>query len=75
MNNWTRRISLATLSLSLTGCGAAISSCPPITSYTPEQQAQAAIELDAAVQVGAVALPMMIGDYMVLRDQIRACRK
>jgi hypothetical protein len=34
----------------------------------------AADELDASAARGDVMLPRMIGDYAVLRDQIRACR-
>ena len=74
MRNWTRRISLAILLPWLTSCGVAISSCPPIVAYTPAEQAQAADELDASAARGAVMLPRMMGDYGVLRDQVRACR-
>lgn len=75
MNSSKRLINVGILTLCLSGCASTISSCPPITVYTVGQQEQAAKELDAAVQTGAIILPMMMGDYMVLRDQIRACRK
>lgn len=42
--------------------------------YGPDEQVQAADELDRAVADGYVVLPAWIGDYGVLRDQIRACR-
>lgn len=78
MNREIRRawlIGFVITSFSLAGCTGSVNSCPPIVSYTSAQQEQAATELDTAVQAGAVILPMMMGDYGVLREQIRACRK
>ena len=65
-------LSLTIPLLLLTGCaGTASNSCPPVVEYTPAQQDEAAAEL-------ALPLPMlniMVGDYMVMRDQSRACRQ
>lgn len=74
MRRWRLAISAAILLPWLTSCGVAISSCPPIVAYSLEEQARAADELDAAAARGDVMLPRMIGDYAVLRDQVRACR-
>jgi hypothetical protein len=46
--------------------------CPPIVDYTTADQAMAADEVEALPE-GAVIIGMM-GDYAVLRDQVRACR-
>lgn len=74
MSNWKRPIAATILLLSLIGCGKTISSCPPLVDYTAEEQNQAADELEAGLARGDGMLPRMIGDYSLLRDQIRACR-
>lgn len=50
----------------------AIVSCPPLAEYTPEQQVIAADELQAMPRDSMIA--RMIGDYGVLRQQVRACK-
>ena len=47
-------------------------SCPPVVDYTAADQHRAAVEVDALPE-GAVIV-RMLGDYVVLRDQARACR-
>jgi hypothetical protein len=60
----------------LTGCAMAGSDarapCPPVVDYTAADQARAAGEVEALPE-GAVIV-RMLGDYAVLRDQVRACR-
>jgi hypothetical protein len=46
--------------------------CPPVVDYTAADQARAAGEVEALPE-GAVIV-RMLGDYAVLRDQVRACR-
>lgn len=45
--------------------------CPPVVEYTAAEQVRAADEVEA-VPEGAVII-RMLGDYVVLRDQARAC--
>lgn len=60
----------------LTGCATAGSEthapCPPVVEYSSADQARAADEVEA-LQEGAVVV-RMLSDYVVLRDQARACR-
>lgn len=58
----------------LTGCAKVDSSAvtPTLYVYSPEMQAQAADEIDALPE-GSV-LPRLIGDYAVVRAEIRALR-
>jgi hypothetical protein len=57
--------------LSLTACAPVVSDAvPPVKEYSPEVQAQAADELEALPE-GSV-LPLLIADYAVLREQLRA---
>ncbi|MEP1746477.1 hypothetical protein [Ascidiaceihabitans sp.] len=57
--------------LSLAACATVVSDAvPQIKEYSPEVQAQAADELEALPE-GSV-LPMLIADYAVLREQLRA---
>lgn len=58
----------------LTGCAKVDSSAvtPTLYIYSPELQAQAAAELEA-LPVDSV-LPRLIGDYAVVRAEIRALR-
>lgn len=60
----------------LTGCAMAgfdtRAPCPPEVDYTAADQARAADEVEALPE-GAIIV-RMLGDYAVLRDQVRACR-
>ncbi len=60
----------------LTGCamgGSDIAApCPPVVDYTAADQARAADEVEALPEGTVIA--QMLGDYAVLRDQVRACR-
>ena len=57
--------------LSLAACATVVSDAiPPVKEYSPEVQAQAADEIEALPE-GSV-LPMLIADYAVLREQLRA---
>jgi len=61
----------------LTGCTAAgfdangMAACPPVVEYSREFQARAAEEL-ASLPNGSTVIEMM-NDYVVMRDQARAC--
>ena len=46
--------------------------CPPVVEYTATDQARAAEEV-VILPEGAVVV-RMLSDYVVLRDQARACR-
>ena len=46
--------------------------CPPVVEYSPELQARAADEL--ALLPDGAAIVEMLGDYAVMREQVRACR-
>ena len=62
--------------LCLTGCamgGSDIAApCPPVVDYTAADQARAADEMEALPE--GTVIVQMLGDYAVLRDQVRACR-
>ena len=45
--------------------------CPPVVEYTAADQARVAAEVEALPE-GAVII-RMLSDYVVLRDQARAC--
>lgn len=47
--------------------------CPHIVPYTPDEQHALAAELRAHRDL--VEVPRFIGDYIGLRDQVRACEK
>ena len=74
---WTRpQTALAIATLFLTACarvGSDVSSgtCPPVVAYSPAEQARVADEL-AALPEGAMITGWLV-DYVVLRDQARAC--
>ena len=71
----TVRLPLLAALILLTGCGAGTGKlyCPPITSFAPALQAQAADELDAAPP--KPALRQMLGAVQVDRARHRAaCR-
>ena len=61
----------------LTGCATAsfkaggVAACPPVVKYSREFQARAAEEL-ALLPNGSAVIEMM-SDYVVMRDQSRAC--
>ncbi len=46
--------------------------CPPLKAYTAEENNRLADELDALPE-GSITIDV-IADYMVLRDQVRACQ-
>ncbi|WP_370571594.1 hypothetical protein [Phaeobacter sp. SYSU ZJ3003] len=48
-----------------------VAACPPVVEYSTEFQAQAAEEL--AMLPDGSAIVEMMGDYLVMRDQVRAC--
>lgn len=60
----------------LTACAMAGSEgqvpCPPVVEYSAVDQTRAAAEIEALPE-SAVAVGML-SDYVVLRDQARACR-
>lgn len=47
--------------------------CPPVVEYSRELLARAAEEV-ARLPAGS-AVEQMLGDYQVMRDQVRACRR
>lgn len=62
---------LLTGAVCLSGCAQVVSeACPVIRTYSAELQAQAADELDALSAESA--LPVFIGDYAVMRAELRA---
>lgn len=67
-------MALAVLAMPLAACATTSSStaCPREVVYTPEQEKQAADELDAMVP--GVIRDQFIPDYGRLRAQARACR-
>lgn len=66
-----RSAALAIVLLLLTGCSAEISDCPPIATYSAEQQRQVAAEL--VTLPASSAIERLLDDYSVLRDQLRSC--
>ena len=60
----------------LIGCGMggseAQAPCPPVIEYSAVEQARAAEEVDGLPESTMVV--QMLSDYVVLRDQARACR-
>ena len=76
---WRRRLAVLVIATSLlTGCAKAgfepggVAVCPPVVEYSGEFQARAAEDL-ATLPEGS-ALVEMMGDYAVLREQVRGCR-
>lgn len=63
--------------LLLTGCATggsdARAPCPPVVEYTNAEQARAADEVEALPEGGVIV--RMLGDYAVLRDQVRTCQR
>lgn len=75
---WMRRLAVLTVAMSwLTGCATvgfengSAAACPPVVEYSPAFQARAAEEL-ARLPNGSAVVEMM-GDYAVMREQVRAC--
>lgn len=75
---WRPRLTALAIATSLlNGCATVGSDtgiatvCPPVVEYSREFQARAAEEL-ALLRRGSVIIEMM-GDYAVLRAQVRAC--
>ena len=75
---WRPRLAVLVIATSLlTGCTTAgfdnggVAACPPVVEYSREFQARAAEEL-ATLPDGSAIVEMM-GDYVVMRDQVRAC--
>ena len=58
----------------ITGCAAPNppSACPPLREYTAEENARLLHELEQ-LPPGAFTIDV-IADYMLLRDQVRACQ-
>jgi hypothetical protein len=48
--------------------------CPSLPEYTPEQQDQAADELER-MPPGSIIADLFIPDYGRMRDGVRACQK
>jgi hypothetical protein len=48
-----------------------IAVCPPVVEYSRKLQERAAEEIDLLPEGSAIA--EMLGDYAVMRDQVRAC--
>lgn len=76
----TQRLAvLAIVTISLTGCATGTSEprvvavCPPVAEYSREFQTRAAEELGMLPDGSAIV--EMLGDYSVMRDQVRACRR
>ena len=66
---------LAGVMISLTGCAAAVSNlsvCPPLKDYSRAFNDRLADEVGVMPRDSATV--EAVGDYMWLRDQIRACR-
>ena len=75
---WRLRLAVLVIATSwLTGCATAgfdaggVATCPPVVEYSTEFQAQAAEEL--AMLPDGSAIVEMISDYVVMREQARAC--
>jgi hypothetical protein len=75
MSNWNARLAaLAIATSSCAGCGATGSSpCPPLVDYDSQFASALAEEIEAMGK--DVVTPTAIADYMLLREQVRACRQ
>ncbi len=71
-NSMLRTIALVLSALWLTSCAGTVSSCPPLVEYEEEFEEQVIAELNALE--GDAVLWIVVDDYRVLRNQIRACR-
>lgn len=57
----------------LNACATVVSdTCPTLFDYSEAEQAHAADELDALPEGSVIA--RLVGDYGVVRNEIRACR-
>lgn len=60
----------------LSACGTENSNsvcvCPPVKKYDQEDQLKLASEIKQAPK--EAIFPLFIGDYVILRDALRACR-
>jgi len=57
----------------LSACATVVSdTCPTLFDYSEAEQARAADELDALPEGSVIA--RLVGDYGVVRNEIRACR-
>jgi hypothetical protein len=64
---------LATLPLIAGGCQSVpVAQCPPLKEYTPEFNQRLGNEVDAMPADSATV--EAIGDYIALRDSVRACK-
>jgi hypothetical protein len=77
---WRRRFAVLVIVASwLTGCATVgfepggVAACHPVVEYSAEFQAQAAEELAVLPDVSVVV--EMMADYVVMREQARACRQ
>ena len=75
---WKRRLAALAIATSLlSGCATGASdhggrkACPPVVEYSGEFQARAAEELARLPKGSAIA--EMLADYVVMREQARAC--
>lgn len=79
MTNCARRLIVPTLLLSIGGCATGVhepdttSACPPLIVYGKDQQTKLADEIDA-LPPDAVMIRRWIADYILTRDQLRACQ-
>jgi hypothetical protein len=48
--------------------------CPPLKQYSQEFNEELSVELDV-LQDGYTAIPMVVSDYVKLRDEVKACQK
>ncbi len=74
MHSLKRRLAALALAPSLlTACATVASdACPPVRDYDAAFRAQAIEELSLLPQGGAIE--QMLADYVVMREQSRACR-
>lgn len=68
----TKLTILTLTALLLISCGKTITSCPPLTTYTDEQEQQLAGEIKAAAPTAF--WPRAMVDYHALRQQLRKCQ-
>jgi hypothetical protein len=75
---WRLRLVVLAIAASLpSACGRAgsddpiVAACPPVVGYAAELQARVAVEVEALPEGSAV--PDLLSDYAVMRDQALAC--
>lgn len=76
---WRRPLAVLGLATSLLSACATVGSngswnwsCPPVAEYSREFQTRATEELNSLADGSAI--PEMLSDYSVMRDQARVCR-